>query len=142
MRCTGSCSCEQVKLSVIADVVEGELKPRICDCDYCLRNPSSVISHPTMVVRFNKKIENLSSEQNGDRLANFYRCPNCNSFLFVAAVIDGVVRGAVNSALLACEQPFGEYFPISPKMLSAEEKIERWNTLWGTIVENADAFSN
>lgn len=134
MESIGQCECGKVNVSVVADVNEADLNPRICDCDYCQGDTAAVISHPTMEIKINSKLSNLKIEQNGDRLAKFYRCPSCNDLIAVSSEIDGVMRGAVNSNLLTCNN-LGEPVAISPKSLSSKEKIERWGTLWGVVIE-------
>lgn len=137
MRSAGSCKCGTVRVTVEAEEKTRHMHPRICDCDYCKRNPSSVISHPSMVIEVMSHLKDLIIENNGDALANFYRCPGCNTLIVVASVISGKLRGAVNADILDCADSFGESVNVSPKRLNAEEKLERWGNLWGTIRENA-----
>lgn len=136
MKCAGSCRCGAVRVNVEAEESMRHIHPRICDCDYCVRNPSSVISHPSMVIELMGGLSELKIEKNGDGVANFYRCPACNAFILVACIISGMVRGAVNADILECGDSFGECVKVSPKLLSAHEKLERWRSLWGTIREN------
>lgn len=133
----GSCRCGAVRVTVVADEESRLIQPRICDCDYCKRNPSSVISHPSMVIEIMSRLKDLKIESNGDALASFYRCPGCNSLIVVACEISGKLRGAVNADILDCVDILGEIVNVSPKRLSAEEKIDRWDNLWGTIREKS-----
>lgn len=136
MKCTGACKCGKVKISVFTNESAENLHPRICDCDYCKKYPSSVVSHPTMHIDIKGCLDDLKIDKNGDGLAGFYRCPECNSLIVVGANIDGIIRGAVNANLLACDAAFGDSIHISPKLLEAHEKIERWGRLWGTVRES------
>ena len=137
MKCSGACTCGKVKVSVVAEEKAKNIHPRICDCEYCKRNPSSVISHPSMVIKVMSELDVLKTEKNGEGLANFYRCPNCDCLVVIACSIAGILRGAVNADILCCDGRFGEDVNVSPKSLNAHEKMERWSMLWGTIRESA-----
>lgn len=136
MKCTGSCECKQVKVVVSVDERANNLHPRVCDCDYCNLYPAPVISHPTMKIEVFASLANLKIDKNGDELARFYRCPNCNNLIIVGCEIDEQLRGAVNAGLLTKVAHFGGRIKISPKKLTAQEKLERWRTLWGKVIED------
>lgn len=137
MRSAGSCKCGAVRVTVVAEEKTRFIHPRICDCDYCKCNQSAVISHPSMVIEVMSQLKYLKIENNGDALANFYRCPECNTLIVVACEISGRLRGAVNADILDCADSLGESVNVSPKRLMGEEKLERWGNLWGAIREDA-----
>jgi len=89
-----------------------------------------------MVIQLTCNLEDLIKEKNGDGLARFYRCPGCNTLIIVACKITGIMRGAVNAEMLECAGSLGETVNISPKTLSASEKLARWGNLWGRIHES------
>lgn len=130
----GSCKCKTWSLVVATAVPPGELRPRKCDCEYCASHPSALISEPNMVVELAGNRDDRTMSQNGDRLATFYYCKVCRALLAVGCEIEGRLRGAVNSALLGLEGQLGPTLAIQPRFLRATEKLERWNTLWGTLV--------
>ena len=136
MKSFGRCKCGEITFTIAVDVDPIDLKPRSCDCDYCKSNPSSIISHPTMVIELSVYISQLNIAQNGDALANFYRCAQCNSLICVGCELDGKMRGAVNADLLSNRTELGTIVYISPKLLSPKEKIKRWKELWGSIHES------
>ncbi|UTW47124.1 hypothetical protein [Bacterioplanoides sp. SCSIO 12839] len=72
-------------------------------------------------------------KKNGDQLANFYYCQHCNDLLAVGCLIDGQLRGAINTTLLQDKNQLGELVKIQPRLLSAAEKLERWGMLWGNL---------
>lgn len=90
-----------------------------------------------MVIQLTCSLKDLAMEKNGDGLASFYRCPGCNTLIVVACKITGIMRGAVNVEMLDCAGSLGETVNISPKTLSASEKLARWGNLWGRIHESA-----
>ncbi len=136
MECTGACACGLVKVAVAAQENTENIHPRVCDCDYCKQYPSALISHPSMVIDVQYPLTDLKIERNGDGVAGFHRCPDCNSLIVVACTLDAVVRGAVNAHILKCDGAFGDSVDISPKSLKVHEKMERWGKLWGTVRES------
>jgi len=72
-------------------------------------------------------------DQNGDRLAKFYRCKSCGYLLAVGCFIEDVSRGAVSASLFDESYRFGEPIQIQPWLLSSKERLERWGKLWGFL---------
>ncbi len=62
----------------------------------------------------------------------------------VVCEIDGLLRGAVNARLLEAFPLLEKPVPVSPKKLGAEEKTERWGSLWGhmTLQEGAGGYDD
>lgn len=127
----GSCSCNQWHVEVLLDKPLCELNPRECDCDFCKANQSRIVSDPNMSAEFVG--EGVSIKKNGDQLANFYYCTGCNVLLGVGRSINGQLRGVVNSILLDDANSLGEPIQVQPRLLSADQKLERWNKLWGKL---------
>ena len=127
----GSCSCGQWQVKVRVDRSIDDLNPRICDCNYCKAHPSAVISNPSMEIDLTGG--RATFDQNGDRLAKFFRCEGCGDLLAVGCLISDVMRGAVNSNLFGDTYHFGEPIQIQPWLLSSKEKLERWGKLWGVL---------
>lgn len=131
MHYKGSCSCNRWQVEIEVDRALEEFNPRVCDCNYCQKNPSQVISD------LNMKIEFFGGEtsiiQNGDQLAYFYYCDCCSDFLAVGCNINGQQRGAVNSNLLYSSSELGKPIQIQPRLLSSDEKLDRWGNLWGVL---------
>lgn len=75
----------------------------------------------------------LNLEQNGDRLATFYHCTSCAEPLAVGCEIKGRLRGAVNAFLLERRAELGAQVAIQPRLLSATEKLQRWEKIWGEL---------
>lgn len=127
----GSCNCGRWQVNVSVEKSLCDLNPRICDCDYCKAHPSAVMSDPSM--KINLVGGKAIFDQNGDRLAKFYRCELCGDLLAVGCYIGGVLRGAVNSNLFGVINHFGEPIKIQPRLLSSDERQERWSKLWGVL---------
>lgn len=127
----GSCSCNDWQVVVSYPGKMQDLNPRVCDCNGCQNKPSGVISDPKMEVTL--RGGSVSTDQNGDLLANFYYCSACGDFLAVGCKINGQLRGAVNSNLLHATEELGSPIQIQPRFLSADEKLDRWGKLWGLL---------
>ena len=127
----GSCKCNRWQVEVQLDTPLENLNPRICDCSYCQANPSQIISDPSMSVAFDGI--GYSIHQNGDRLAHFFYCDGCHELLAVGCETHGKLRGAINPKLLHDFHLLDEPVYIQPRLLNANEKLERWNKLWGTL---------
>jgi hypothetical protein len=127
----GSCNCNRWQVEVNVTKPLGDFNPRICDCNYCQNNPSVIISDPNMVVDFVGG--DITINQNGDQLANFYYCHNCGDLLAVGCNLNGQLRGAVNPNLLRNANQLGKPIQIQPRLLSSDEKLDRWDKIWGVL---------
>lgn len=75
----------------------------------------------------------ITINQNGDELANFYYCNDCGDLLAVGCNLNGHLRGAVNPNLLRDANQLGKPIQIQPRLLSSDEKLDRWGKLWGVL---------
>ena len=132
MRYKGSCSCNQWQVEIEVQRSLEEFNPRICDCNYCKNNPSQIISDPDMIIKLVGG--RTSVVKNGDQLANFYYCDCCGDLLSVGCTLNGQLRGAVNPNLLHSSNQLGKPIHIQPWLLSSDEKLDRWEKLWGVLI--------
>lgn len=123
----GNCQCGAVTVEVNLTAAPGSYTPRACDCDYCRKHDAAYISDPdgSVVIR-TSHISNLRFEQQGDNLAEFLVCAACDQLLGVR----WKDRGAINVNILADVDSFGSAVSVSPKKLSAEQKVARWGEVW------------
>lgn len=127
----GSCICNRWQVEVNVTKTLSDFNPRVCDCNYCQNSPSAIISDPSMVIDFVGG--EITINQNGNKLANFYYCNGCGDLLAVGCTLNSQLRGAVNSNLLCNANQLGEPILIQPRLLSADEKLMRWGKLWGVL---------
>ena len=123
----GGCCCGKVTLQLNLASEPERYNPRVCDCDFCCRYDAAYISDPNgnVVVR-TEAMSNLNFSQQGTKLAEFLFCASCEQLLGVR----WNQCGSVNAQVLVDKELFGKNIPISPKMLSAEQKVDRWEELW------------
>jgi hypothetical protein len=53
--------------------------------------------------------------------------------LAVGRDFNNQLRGAVNANLLYDSGQLGQVIAVQPRLLSADEKLDRWETLWGQL---------
>jgi hypothetical protein len=134
MKYYGACSCSTCRTEFETDLPLSEFQPRICDCQYCQQNPGQLLSHPSAQIRVLADIASqLTANKNGGTSARFYHCKNCNDFVCVGVEIDQRMRGVLNSNLLTDREALGESIPIQPRLLSDQEKLDRWKKLWSHL---------
>ena len=133
MKYSGRCKCGNSKVSLEGVESLGEISPRICDCDYCNRHPSSMISEPSLDVKVVSCKGSFVTAKNGSDQAIFYHCNNCNQLVAVGAEIAGKLRGALNATLLKNHDQLGPPVSIQPRLLAPSEKLERWLKVWSRL---------
>ena len=57
-------------------------------------------------------------------------CGNCGVVVGGAYQTEGRTFAAINTKIIDGDTTFGESQSVSPKTLSAGEKVERWKKLW------------
>ena len=127
----GSCNCSRWQVEVEVTKSLGDFNPRSCDCDYCQNSPSAIISDPNMNVDLTGG--EITINKNGDQLANFYYCKSCGDLLAVGRNFNNQLRGAVNANLLRDSAQLGQVIEVQPRLLSIDEKLDRWGALWGQL---------
>lgn len=124
---TGGCHCGKVTLEVNLPSELESYNPRACDCDFCRENDAAYLSDPNgrVVIRTNT-MANLNFFRQGNELAEFLFCAACRQLLGVR----WHQYGSVNAQVLFDKAVLGKEVSASPKQLSAEGKIGRWQKLW------------
>ncbi|MEM7081248.1 MAG: hypothetical protein AAF465_00715 [Pseudomonadota bacterium] len=69
----------------------------------------------------------------GSEQAVFWACPVCNEIVAVTHQDGGTLRGAANAALFANHHTMKAPITVSPKLLSPEEKRDRWVEIWASV---------
>ena len=137
----GACHCGNLRLELTLSRAAGEYNPRACDCDFCTRHAVAWLSDPlgALGIRIQDQAK-VSRYRQGNELAEFLLCSHCGG---LAAVLykdpSGGLLAAVNARLFDGGEGFGPAQTVSPKTLSAEQKIRRWQDVWFSQVEVASA---
>ena len=70
----------------------------------------------------------------GSEQAQFLSCPNCDCVVTVVYLFEDGLKGAVNARLIIAGDQLQEAEVVSPRLLSATEKIKRWNDIWFPVL--------
>ena len=131
----GKCSCGHTKLKIFLPETLDQYSPRACDCDFCISRNISYLSHPNGELEI-ESIEPLEVQKQGSNQAGFITCGRCKTIIAVTLQLENKLVGALNSTLLSDYSLLQKSTAVSPKQLSAKEKVERWQTLWLNIQVN------
>lgn len=128
---TGSCHCGNVNVSIGLPRAPLEYSPRACDCDFCRKHGASYLSDPNGVLAVEVgDLRSLHSYRQGSGTAEMLVCGHCGVLIGATFAADGRVFAAINTRIIDGGVAFGESRTVSPKLLGAEEKAERWRQLW------------
>ena len=125
----GQCDCGDINCRLTLPNTLSTFHPRQCDCDYCKARNLSYLSDPEGKVVIIHKGE-ISVEHQGSGQANFLHCLSCKTLIAVTVETENGIKGAINSGVLALANQLLTPLPVSPKLLSKDEKRERWQSLW------------
>jgi hypothetical protein len=128
----GSCRCGNLLVQLVLSRESEKYAPRSCDCDFCREHRASYISDPEGSLRLRIRSEQACERyRQGDGIAECLICTACR--VYVAALYadaDGLLYGTVNARVLSGTPAFAPRQSVSPKRLSAADKVRRWKQLW------------
>lgn len=111
--------------------IAGTLAPRACDCDFCQAHGAAYISDPDGRLAITIRDDGLTRRyRQGDAIADMLLCGRCGVLVGALFTDDAETFGTVNVGALDRTIPFGDRQAASPKLLDAENKIDRWKRLW------------
>ena len=127
---SGGCHCGNIRVELELTRSAGTCNPRACDCDFCRKHRAAYVSDPqgSLLVRF-KDERDTGRYAQGSGQAELLLCRNCG--VLVGALFRGPGRlyAAVNANVVE-GVAFGAQQPVSPRTLSADDKVKRWKELW------------
>ena len=134
---TANCLCHDVTLTLALPTTLESHSARICDCDFCTKRNLRYLSDAEgrLYVQFKTPYK---TQQQGSNQAMFLTCAHCSSVVAVVLDIEGTCKGAVNVTLFKECNAMQEGIVVSPKQLSAEEKRQRWVSVWMPVTLQMD----
>jgi hypothetical protein len=132
----GGCYCGNVLLDLELTHELAYYSPRACDCGFCRKHSAAYLSDPQGSLRI--RVDDLSycgMYRQGTELAEMLLCTRCGVLVGALYRADGRTYATVNVRALEGSRQFGSEQPVSPKQLSAEEKVARWKSLWFSNVD-------
>jgi hypothetical protein len=127
----GGCYCGNILLELELSREPGQYHPRACDCGFCRKHGAAYLSDPQGSLRI--RIDDASQSgayRQGNELAEMLLCTRCGVLVGALYRSGGHVYATVNAKAIEAPAEFGTEQPASPRLLSADEKVDRWKTLW------------
>lgn len=132
---SGQCSCSSVNVTLELPRELNVYAPRACDCEFCTSRQIEYLSHPDGLLNI-KSINALDYQKQGSEQAVFITCQTCKDVIAAAIDLENKVIGALNATLLTDYHQLQNAEVVSPKLLTANEKIDRWKTVWQKLLIN------
>jgi hypothetical protein len=126
----GGCHCGNIGVSAAVTYAPEACRPRACDCEFCRKHGAAWVSDPhgSLLIRIADESAAGRYAQ-GDGLAEMLLCRRCG--VLVAALYAGqTLHGVVNVSVLEARAEFAPAEPVSPRRLSPQAKVSRWQSLW------------
>jgi hypothetical protein len=133
---TGGCHCGNIIAEVELTAAPDICHPRACDCDFCRKHSAAYLSDPkgSLVIQIKNAAE-VATYRQGNGLAEFILCRTCGVLVAVLLRSDVRIHGAVNVRAFEPGVTFADERTVSPKKLSGDEKLKRWQDVWFANVE-------
>jgi hypothetical protein len=128
---TGGCYCGNVFVKIRLTRAPASYNPRACDCEFCRKHGAAYISDSLGSLQIEiGAAGDRGSYRQGSEAADCLFCRRCGVLVGVICEIDGRSYGAVNVRSLSSAATFGPELTVSPKQLSATDKLQRWQGVW------------
>lgn len=133
---TGTCHCTNILATLELTASPETIHPRACDCDFCRKHQAAFISDPngSLTIQINNA-NNVSRYRQGSGQAEFLICRTCGVLVAVLLNDNGHLYGTVNARAFLPGATFAPDRPVSPKKLTGEEKLKRWQDVWFANVQ-------
>ncbi|WP_052155007.1 hypothetical protein [Aliiglaciecola lipolytica] len=128
-----NCNCKSITVNISLPNTIESYQPRACDCDFCQSHNLSYLSDKDGTLSISPTAK-LNTLKQGSQQASFLQCANCLQVVAVTYYSAELQKGAVSSELFSTSHALPEAIAVSPKRLSESEKVQRWSTMWLTIV--------
>lgn len=126
---SGNCDCGNSRVTVYLPQTLDKYHPRACDCNFCISRQLSYLSDPDGMLEIESP-QPFKLQQQGSNQAVFVTCHGCDTVIAVTFKRANKLKGALNSHLLSDAALLQAAISVSPKQLSASDKVSRWQSLW------------
>ena len=126
----GGCHCGNIGVSAAVTYAPETFRPRACDCEFCRKHGAAWMADPRGSLLIRIADESAAGRYaQGDAIAEMLLCRRCG--VLVAALYAGeTLHGVVNVSALEARAEFAAPEPVSPRQLSPQAKMSRWQSLW------------
>jgi hypothetical protein len=133
---TGGCYCGNIRLQLELAHEPAKYHPRACDCGFCRKHAAAYVSDPEGSLRIVIHDSHYATNfRQGSERAEMLVCSRCGVLVGALYREDGDTYGTINARAIEALESFDTEQSVSPKQLSAEEKVARWKKLWFYSVE-------
>ncbi len=131
IKISGGCHCGNILMDMELTRAPLSYQPRACDCGFCRQHHAAYVSDSQGSLAIRIQDQQLSGKyRQGSGQAEFLFCSNCGVLVGVLYRNDGRLYAAVNAKAVQGGKPFGPEQTVSPKKLSAQAKVQRWQEAW------------
>jgi hypothetical protein len=127
----GGCHCGNIVLELTLTRSSHSYQPRACDCSFCRKHGAAYVSDPQGALRIGvREAGETRRYRQGSGQAELLLCRSCG--VLVGALLNhaGRLYAAVNARVLDAAEGFGAEQSVSPRLLSGDEKVKRWQAIW------------
>jgi hypothetical protein len=130
-RVSGGCHCGNIVVELELTQPPASYRPRACDCEFCRKHGAAYVSDPAGALRIRVKDPGQTGRyRQGSGTAELLLCRHCGVLVAPLYSHAGRLHAAVNAQVIDIATHFGASQPVSPRTLSAGEKVQRWQDLW------------
>lgn len=127
----GACHCGNIGVDLALPNPAEHYQPRVCDCDFCRQHGAAYLSDPAGALSISVKDPRLLGRyRQGSAIADCLFCRHCGVLVGISYQDGEQLFATVNWRVLEKQTGFGAPLAVSPKTLSAAEKVERWKSVW------------
>jgi len=127
----GGCHCGNIAVELALSAAPETYQPRACDCDFCRKHGAAYVSDPQGALAIHIRSEDQSGRyRQGSATAELLVCRNCGVLVGALYRAEGRLYASVNARTLEATAVFGSEQPVSPRKLSAPDKVQRWQRIW------------
>jgi hypothetical protein len=128
---SGGCYCGNIRIQAHFSQDLATYNPRACDCDFCLKHAAAYVSDPAGSLRIEIRSDfEVNRFRQGSNTAEMLLCRICGVMVGALYRESNRLFGTLNAKALDTRLLFGSEESVSPKLLSAEQKAQRWRDIW------------
>jgi hypothetical protein len=127
----GGCYCGNIRIQASFSRDLAGYNPRACDCDFCRKHVAAYVSDSSGSLRIEIRHEpEVNRFRQGSNTAEMLLCRTCGVLVGALYRESNRLFGTLNAKALDSTSSFGPEQSVSPKVLSPDQKVQRWRDIW------------
>jgi len=128
---SGGCYCGNIRIQAAFSQDLPSYNPRACDCDFCRKHAAAYVSDPLGSLRIEIRNDlEVNRFRQGSNTAEMLLCRTCGVLVGALYRESNRLFGTLNANALDSRASFGPEQSVSPQLLSADQKVQRWRDIW------------